>query len=116
LTLQLAPELSTTFTLNGYQPQTVSVRSEEGSTFSSPKFAPNPVYVELKRAQVAPAAKKRIKRPPAEAKRPGSSVASAAPAVPTPAPASDAAPASSPAPEAAASATNYPWPAPSSAK
>jgi hypothetical protein len=114
LTLQVAPELSATFALNGYQPQTISVRSEGGSTFSSPKFAPNPVYAELKHAQVAPAAKKRIKkRPPAEAKRQGSSVASAAsPAAATPV--QEAAPAA--APEAAASATNYPWPAPPSSK
>ncbi len=115
LTLQVAPELSATFALNGYQPQTISVRSEGGSTFSSAKFAPNPVYAELKPAQVASPAKKRMKKkPPAEAKRQGSSVASAAPSTPAPMPAE--APAASPAPEAAPSATNYPWPAPASPK
>ena len=37
LTIQVAPELSATFALAGYQSETVSVRSEEGSAFSSPK-------------------------------------------------------------------------------
>lgn len=114
LTLQMAPELSATFALNGFQSQTVSVRSEGGSTFSSPRFAPNPVYVELRPA-VSPAKKRLKKKPPVEAKRPGSSVASAAPAGAPPAAATTAA-TPAPAPEAAASATNYPWPAPASAR
>src|SRR5438270_2471057 len=33
LTIQVAPELSVTFALAGYQSETVSVRSEEGSVF-----------------------------------------------------------------------------------
>jgi hypothetical protein len=111
LTVQLAPELSATFALNGYQPQTISVRSEPGSGFSSPRLAPNPVYVELRPAPAAPTTKKRVKKkPPTEARRSNSPVASAAPSAPPPM--SAAAPTSSPAPEAAASATNYPWPAP----
>jgi hypothetical protein len=113
LSVKVAPELSATFALNGYQPQTVSVRSDAGS-----KLAPNPVYVELRAAPAAPPAKKRVKKkppPPAgEAARANSPVASAAP--PAPPPMSSAAPAASPAPEAAASATNYPWPEPPSAK
>ena len=43
LTVQPGGELSVTLALNGYQPQTVSVREAEGTS----KLAPNPVYVEL---------------------------------------------------------------------
>jgi hypothetical protein len=113
LTVQVAPELSATFALNGYQPQTVSVRSEAGS--GSARLAPNPVYAELRAAPVAPPAKKRVrKKPPAgEAARANSPVASAAP--PAPPSMSAAAPAASPTSEAAASATNYPWPDPPAA-
>jgi hypothetical protein len=39
-------ELSATFALKGYQPQTVAVHSEK-SLLSSSKFAPNPVHAEL---------------------------------------------------------------------
>src|SRR6059058_6108976 len=46
LKLEVA-ELSATFALKGYQPQTVAVHSE-GSRFSAPQFTPNPVYAELK--------------------------------------------------------------------
>jgi hypothetical protein len=120
LTVQVAPELSATFALNGYQPQTVSVRSEASSGLSSPRLAPNPVYVELRAAAVAPPAKKRVRKKPSVAAVPASSpVASASAAPPTPPPMSADAPTSSPssrAPEAAASATNYPWPAPPAAK
>jgi hypothetical protein len=117
LSVQVAPELSATFALNGYQPQTIPVRSEPASGLGSPRLAPNPVYVELRGAPVAPAAKKRVKKKPTdEAKRANSPVASASAAPSAPPPMSSAAPASSPAPEAAASATNYPWPAPPSAK
>jgi len=118
LAVQVAPELSATFALNGYQPQTVSIRSEGGSGFaSSARLAPNPVYVQLKAAEVAPAAKKRKKKP-AIAHSNSSPVASAA----TPAPASVSASASAAAPapaapsESAASATNYPWPVPPSTR
>jgi hypothetical protein len=112
LAVQVAPELSATFALNGYQPQTVSVRSEASSGLGSPRLAPNPVYAELRPAPVAPPAKKRIKNKPAVAAvHANSPVASAAP--PAPPPMSAAAPA--PAPEAAASATNFPWPAPPAA-
>src|SRR5271157_2951032 len=82
LTVQVAPELSATFALNGYQPQTVSVRSDAGS-----KLAPNPVYVELRAVPAAPPVKKRVKKkpPPAgEAARANSPVASAAPPAPPP--------------------------------
>src|SRR5205807_4891164 len=62
LTVQVAPELSATFALNGYQPQTISLRTEAGSGFNSARLAPNPVYVELRAAAVTPPAKKRMKK------------------------------------------------------
>jgi hypothetical protein len=58
LTIQVAPELSVTFALAGYQSETVSVRSEEGSVFSSPKLTPNPVHVALHIIPAVPAKKK----------------------------------------------------------
>lgn len=115
LTVQPGGELSVTLALNGYQPQTVSVRESEGGS----KLAPNPVYVELQPA-AAPSARKPVaKKKPATAavRKPSSSAtASAAPpsatasteSPPTPAPAAAPAPAASA--EPAASATNYPWP------
>ena len=39
-------ELSATIAHKGYQPQTISVRSETG-VFSSPRFVPNPVHADL---------------------------------------------------------------------
>ena len=114
LSVQVAPEISATFALDGYQPQTISVRQEPKTGFGSPKLAPNPVFVELRAAPAAAGKKHLKKKPPAVAARANSPVASAAPATPPTAPA--AAPASSPAPEAAPSASNYPWPDPPSAK
>jgi hypothetical protein len=110
LNIQVAPELSATVALAGYQAETVSLRSEGSSVFSSPRLAPNPVHVQLQPAPVAPAKKKMRKRPAvaSAAARAKSSVASAADA---PAPMSAAAPAA-PASEKAASASNYPWPDP----
>jgi hypothetical protein len=58
LTIQVAPELSVTFALAGYQSETVSVRSEEGSIFSTPKLTPNPVHVALHMIPAVPAKKK----------------------------------------------------------
>jgi hypothetical protein len=117
LTVQVAPELSASYALNGYQPQTVSLRTEPGSGFSSARLAPNPVYVEL-RAAVTPPAKKHIKKKPAVAQRTKNTpVASAVPTAPAPTPAAPTpAPAPAPASESAASATNYPWPAPPNAR
>jgi PEGA domain len=115
LTVPPGSEFSVTLALNGYQPQTVSVRPEappEGQRDADgfggvAKLAPNPIYVELQPATGAPAAKKPAKKkkpvaaahPPAAAPTTTASVPSAAP---PPMPAA--------APEPAASATNYPWP------
>jgi hypothetical protein len=47
LTLDVA-EVSATFAHKGYQPQTISVRSEKsGAFFAPPRFAPNPVHADL---------------------------------------------------------------------
>jgi hypothetical protein len=57
LKLELA-ELSATFALKGYEPQTVAVHSEK-SLLLFPKFAPNPVHAELQ--PVGAAARKQQK-------------------------------------------------------
>jgi hypothetical protein len=119
LVVQGDEEFSVTLALSGYQPQTVLVVPEGsaasqnfGLSASSPRFAPNPVYVELAPAPAEPPAKrkparKKIQRPVTAAAQPRApapgataSVATAAEVVPDPAPAA----------EPAASATNYPWP------
>ena len=47
LTLDVA-ELSATFAHKGYQPQTISVRSEKSEgLFAPPRFVPNPVHADL---------------------------------------------------------------------
>ena len=107
LTVPSGGEMTVSYALNGYQPQTVAVRPEApegvlGGITGAPKLAPNPVQVQLQPAP-APVKKPAAKKKPAVAARPASSsVASAAPPAPAPAP--------EPPTEAAASATNYPWP------
>jgi hypothetical protein len=103
LNVQVNPGLSATFALNGYQSQTISVRSEASGGLSAHRLAPNPVHVELRPIPVAPPAKKRIKK---KAPVAASHAKSPAPA------SSEAVPASSPTPAAPAPATNYPWPDP----
>ncbi len=89
--------MAVTVAMNGFQPQTVPVRSQGGS--DGPRLQPNPVYVELE-----PAAPPRpAKKAPAKKKK------VTAKASPQTAPASQApAPASSTSPYP----TGYPWPAP----
>jgi hypothetical protein len=60
LSIQVSPELQATFALKGYQPQTISVRSETSGVFSTPRFVPNPVHADLR--PVTAAARKRIKK------------------------------------------------------
>jgi len=119
LTVPTGSEVSVTLALNGYQPQTVSVRPEApgaGSREANGGFggvahlAPNPIYAELTPAgPAAPASKKHLKK-----KQPVAAVRPAAPPPTTTASAPTAAPPpampAAPAPESAASATNYPWP------
>ena len=117
LSVAVASEVSATFALNGYQSQTVSLRSDGGGTFSSAHLAPNPVYVELSATPPAAPAKKHIRKKPAIAKvRPSSSVASAASDAPAPAAAAAPTPSASAPADSAASATNYPWPEPPKVK
>ena len=102
LTVQAGSEVSVTLALNGYQPQTVAVRPDSGSS----QLAPNPVVAQLQ--PMAPAKKPAAKKPkkPVTAARPAPAPKTAS-AAPPPAPAV-AAPAEPT--EPAASATNYPWP------
>ena len=93
-----------TFTLPGYQPQTVPVRMVESNELRDPnnpsppeaRMEPNPVYAELLPAGPPPVAKKKA------APRPKKAVTAAAPKAAAPAPAG---PAPAPAPAAA-------WPPP----
>jgi hypothetical protein len=59
LTLEVA-ELSATFALKGYQPETISVRSETSGVVSTPRFVPNPVHADLR--PVGASAKRRPKK------------------------------------------------------
>lgn len=97
LTVASEGEMAVTVAMNGFQPQTVPVRSQGGS--DGPRLQPNPVYVELE-----PAAPPRpSKKSPAKKKKVTAKAApKTGPASQTPAPAS----AASPYP------TGYPWPAP----
>ena len=58
LTLEVT-ELSATFAHKGYQPQTISVRSETSGVLSAPRFVPNPVHADL---QAVGATKRRPRR------------------------------------------------------
>jgi hypothetical protein len=62
LTVQVTPELPATFALKGYQPQTISARSETSGLLSSPRFVPNPVHADLRPVPGAASAKRRIKK------------------------------------------------------
>jgi hypothetical protein len=113
LAVQAGGELSVTLALNGYQSQTVSVRPEaptpaqrDSEGGGAPRLAPNPVYVELQPALVAPPAKK----PAVKKKKPVAATARPATAAPVAAAAPAPAVAHSPTIEPAASATNFPWP------
>jgi hypothetical protein len=72
LSLDVA-DLSATFALKGYQPQTIEVRSETPAAlaFSAPRFLPNPVHADLR--PVVASAKKHLRKqtPVAAANPPG---------------------------------------------
>jgi hypothetical protein len=97
LTVAAEGEIAITVAMNGFQPQTVPVRSQGGS--DGPRLQPNPVYVELE-----PAAPSRpAKKAPAKKKKVTAKAApKTSPAGEAPAPASNASP----------YPTGYPWPAP----
>ena len=65
LTVPPAGELTVTYSLNGYQPQTVQVRTE--SLGDGPRLQPNPVYAELQPTR--PPAKKKKAPPKTTAKK-----------------------------------------------
>jgi PEGA domain len=98
LTVQGGGDLSVTVALNGYQPQTVALRSDQAEG----KLSPNPLYVELQAAAPAPTKKKALKK-----KKPATAAAA------QPAGASAPATAAFPPPPASSeptSSANYPWP------
>src|SRR5262249_25805056 len=64
--VQPGSEFSVTFTLSGYQPQTVSVRPEADGAVAVPRLAPNPVHVDLQ-AVASPKKPVAKKKKPAEA-------------------------------------------------
>jgi hypothetical protein len=95
LSVSAGGEMTVSFALNGYQPQSIQVRTEQspggGSNFEA-RLQPNPVYAELQSitpqrpGKNAPSAKKRTttaKRPPPP---PESSAASPAGGYPWPPP------------------------------
>jgi hypothetical protein len=85
LKLEVA-ELSATFALKGYQPETVAVHPEGSRWLPASEFSPNPVHAELKRAVAS--AKKQQKQAPVAAADPRGAVAAEEPApstaLPTP--------------------------------
>ena|SRR6185312_7825121 len=115
-------EFTVSFSLPGYQPQTVPVRlvgpsednrdpTAEGES-AAPRLVPNPVFVELQRAGPPPAARKRTaappkKKPAASSTTPAGAAKPAGAARPAARPAAQ--PPAAPAPEAAPAS---PWPPP----
>ena len=69
LAIQIAPTLSATFALNGYESQTISLRPVPAQPIGTPRFMPNPVQVELRAAPIPPPAKPPAKKKPAVAAR-----------------------------------------------
>ena len=114
LALPTAGQLTVTFTLNGYQPDTETLDVVQ-NTGSAPTLQPNPVSVELTAAPPpAKPGKKPAKRP--AAKKPAAPKTSAKPAAKKPAAAApQSAPASAPAPAPATADPSQPqapspWP------
>jgi hypothetical protein len=68
LTLEVA-EVSATFALKGYQPQTISVHSESSGVLSTPGFVPNPVHADLRPVMASAKQRIRAKMAAAAAKR-----------------------------------------------
>jgi PEGA domain len=115
LKLQANNKFSVMVSLDGYQPQTVPVAAEAAPEVAAaaPRFAPNPVYVELVPAAAAASGKKQPGKKPKQKAAPAAARSKTAADTTTASalvPASGAAPTSAPSAEPAASATNYPWP------
>lgn len=103
LTVQSGAEMTVSFALNGYQPQTVQVRAEAAPTSyydsgTGGKLQPNPVYAELQSV-----------KPPAKKKSPARKQTAQKPA-PAPAPATAAT--SAPQRSSSGLQSSYPWPDP----
>jgi PEGA domain len=108
LTVPSGGEFQVSFSLNGYQPQSVQVRTEgpPGSAYSdtgsSARLQPNPVYAELQP----------VKPPPGKKKSPPKAKTAAKKADPAPASASGAFPSTTGSTTSTAGASAYPWPDP----
>jgi hypothetical protein len=81
LTVEVGPELSATFALDGYEPLTVPVRVETSARVGSARLAPNPVHAELRRVAITQPARKRVKKTPAIATAPANSPVASSPAM-----------------------------------
>ena len=114
-------EFSVTFSLAGYQQQTVPVQigKPEGDAFAEASLQPNPVAIELAVAPKTPAKRKPARKPaasastakPASARPAAARPAAARPAAPRPAsPAASSQPATPPAAAAPATVPTDPWP------
>jgi hypothetical protein len=109
LTVPASGEVAISFALQGYQPQTVSVRSEAPPTSSYAEAAPpsrmqpNPVYAELTPASPSRPQKKAVPKKKVAAKK------SVAPSTDPMGPPPSQSPALEP---ASAYPSNYPWPPP----
>jgi hypothetical protein len=112
-------EFSVTFSLAGYQQQTIPVQmgKPEGDAFAEASLQPNPVAVELAAAPKTPAKRKPARKPAATAStvrpaaRPAAARPAARPAAPRPAsPAATSQPATVPASAVPAAAPTDPWP------
>ena len=107
LEVQAANEFSLTLALNGYQPQTVSVRKD---TADNSRLARNPINVELQPVPATPAKKRAaLKKKPAVAAKPDPARSASAQPAQAPVPPAAAPVTPGPASEAAASVPNYPW-------
>ena len=77
LTVQGGGDLSVTVALNGYQPQTVALRSDQAEG----KLSPNPLYVELRRQR-----RRRPRRKRPSKKKPATAAATQSAPAPRPQP------------------------------
>jgi hypothetical protein len=121
-----ADEFTVTFTLNGYQPQTIPVRiaaslepiDPNTGRMPAPRLVPNPVYAELQPVPPPPPPRRRTApkpRQPPVAQQPTRPAPASTAAKPAPAPPAAPAPAPAaawPPPPATQSAPTAAWPAP----
>src|SRR5262249_59572181 len=82
VSVQPGSEFSVTFSLNGYQPRTVSVRPEAEGATAAPRIAPNPVHVDLQAVALPKKPVVKKKKLLAAAARPAAPMPSPAPPPP----------------------------------